>query len=198
MIRFLILAGMLFCVEASAAEIYAGSFGSVHLDGFIQEGDAEKFSRFTSGYPAGTFIRLSGPGGLMGEALTIGATINYRGLSTVVSRNTGICGSACAIVFFSGRHAVIQGNSSLCFHTPYDRNSRRQISDSEMSQLADEIVKWGLTKKQALAILGAAPPNGMRCATEAWANILGLQYSTVISFGTMWRSCSTKFCLALP
>jgi hypothetical protein len=188
---------MVLCSQAQAAEIYAGSLGSVGLDGSIQVGDATRFASFTARYPAGTFISLGGPGGIIGEILAIGDIIQKRGFSTVIT-NRRDCNSACAILFFSGHHAVIQRNSAICFHTPYDKDTGRGINNDQANELADEIVKWGLTKRQALAILGAAPPNGIHCATELWASYLGFQYSIVFSFGTMWRSCSAKFCLAAP
>jgi hypothetical protein len=129
--------------------------------------------------------------------LEIGEIIQRRGFSTVVTRRAG-CVSACAILFFSGHHVVIQRDSGLCFHLPYDATTGRKINDQEANVIADEIVHWGVTKRQALAVLGSAPPNGIHCATEAWASYLGLRYGVVPSFGTMWRSCASKFCLALP
>jgi hypothetical protein len=187
----------IFTAQAQAAEIYVGPFGHLYFDGPILEGDAKKFSTFTAKYPAGTYVFLAGPGGALGEMLEIGNIIQKRGFSTAVSR-TGDCASACAILFFSGHHAVIQRDSAICFHMPFYAQNRQPISGQEVDELANEIIKWGLTKSQALAVLGAAPPNGSRCATERWAQILGFRYGVVPSAFGMWRSCSSKFCLALP
>jgi membrane-bound ClpP family serine protease len=188
---------MTFIAQTQAAEIHVGPFGHLYFEGPIFEGDAKKFDTFTAKHPAGTYVFLDGPGGAIGEMLEIGNIIQKRRFSTAVS-HTGTCASACAILFFSGHHAVIQRNSAICFHMPSYAQSKQPISSQEVDELANEIVKWGLTKSQALAVLGAAPPSGIRCATERWAQILGFQYSVVSSAFGMWRSCSTKFCLALP
>jgi hypothetical protein len=188
---------MIFCGEARAAEIYVGPFGHLYFDGPIVEGDAKKFSAFTIKYPRGTYVFLGGPGGFLGEMLEIGNIIQKRGFSTAISRASG-CASACAILFFSGHHAVIERNSAICFHMPYNADTKQPMSAQEVDEFANEIIKWGITKRQALAVLGAAPPSGMRCASEQWARALEFQYSVVPSALGMWRSCSTKFCLALP
>jgi hypothetical protein len=183
--------------QAQAAELYAGLFGSVHLDGWLQHGDAARFAQFTANYPAGTYIKLSGPGGQMDEMLEIGDLIQRRGFSTAVTARAS-CVSACAILFFSGHHAVIQRNSALCFHTPYDGRNGQAISGELLEFLADEIKKWGLTQQQAMTLILSGPPTEVTCATETWAINLGFRYSIVPSFGTAWRSCTTKFCLAIP
>jgi hypothetical protein len=188
---------MIVSAQAQAADIYAGTFGSVRIQGDIVPGDAEKFERFTANYPTGTYITLMSHGGDMREAVLIGFTIHERGFDTVVTARAD-CLSACAIMFFSGHHAVVQRNSALCFHMPYSMITGQAMNYQQTEALTEVLMEWGITRQQALAVIGAAPPNGLRCATEAWATYLGFRYGIVPSFGTMWRSCAAKFCLAIP
>jgi len=76
---------------------------------------------------------------------------------------------------FSGHHVVVENNSILCFHTPYRPSTKQPISWDEVLLLADELGHWGLTKRQAVTIIGAAPPSCICCATEQWAQELGFQ-----------------------
>jgi hypothetical protein len=170
----------------------------VRLDGWIVGGDDAKFAQTTKGYPAGTYVSLSGHGGNLGVALDIGDIIQERGFSTLQVGRNGPCESACALLMFSGRHVVVENNSFLCFHMPYRPSAKQPISWYEILLLADRLGRWGLTKKQAVAIIGAAPPSGVRCATKQWAQELGFQYSIVSSLFLLWRSCATRFCLAVP
>jgi hypothetical protein len=183
---------------AQAADIWVNTYGTVRLDGWIVEGDDVKFAQVTKGYPPGTYVSLSGGGGNLGVALDIGNVIQKRGFSTLQAGRNGPCASACALLMFSGQHVVVENNSLLCFHMPYHPSTKEPISRDEALLLADDLGHWGLTQKQALAIIGAAPPSGIRCATKQWAQELGFQYSVVSSLFMLWRSCATRFCLAVP
>ena len=92
----------------SAADIGPCRSQSICLSGMIQQGDAAQFAAVAKNYPAGTYVWLDGPGGYMGDTLDIGDIIHRRGFSTVVSRDNGFCASACAVLFLSGYHAIIQ------------------------------------------------------------------------------------------
>jgi hypothetical protein len=201
--NFLAVRIVAFCIavfisqSAQAANISLNAFGTVRLWGQIVRGEAAKFETFTAGLPPGTYISLGRPGGLIAEALDIGDIIQKRGFSTVVS-NRMDCLSACAILFFSGHHAVIQRNSNICFHMGIDSNTGRTVDTGQINIIAEGMMAWGRTRRQALTLLYAAPSDSAYCATEAWASSLGFRYSMVPSLFTSWRSCSTKFCLAVP
>ena len=138
---------------------------------------------------------MDGPGGYIIEGLDIGDIIQRRGFSTAVSRNNGYGASACALLFLSGRHAVIERDSLLLFHEGRDATTGGTDPDA-MNYFADSISSWGVTRGQAWALLTAAPPEGYRPGTEAWARSLGFQFQIVPNFLWMWRSCPVKFCVA--
>ena len=183
--------------SAGAAAIGPCRGNDICLSGIIQHGDAVRFAAVAKNYPTGTFVWLNGPGGYIIEALDIGDINQKRGFSTAVSINNGYCGSACALLFLSGRHAIVQRNSLLLFHEGRDATTGRTDPDAN-NCFADRISSWGVTKAQALALLNAAPPEVSRPGTEAWARSLGFQFAMVPNFLWMWRSCQAKFCVAAP
>lgn len=81
--------------EIDSFEIQAG-LSIVKLAGEIGEGDAERFRRATEGIERAA-VFLESPGGLVAEALKIGALISMRGYSTVVEEGEG-CFSACGLI----------------------------------------------------------------------------------------------------
>ena len=76
--------------------------------------------------------------------------------------------------------------------------SRAAVPSETIDWLATQITRYGLTKRQAWALLTAAPPEGGRYATEEWARQLGFQYQVILSYLWMWQNCQARFCLALP
>ena len=127
--------------SAMAADFYRTDSG-VWIDGEIVRGDADHFASFTAQYPAGTYIVLASPGGNMGEMFLIGDTIQTRGFNTMVSRRAA-CGSACAFLFFSGHHAVVQQDSKLCFHMPYDMRTGAPMTAEQINAFTDAMSGWG-------------------------------------------------------
>jgi hypothetical protein len=73
-ILLVVLASLILTGPASAIDIGpCHSIGNcISVSGQIMLGDAAKFAAATSGYPVGTFVLLSGPGGYAGEALEMG------------------------------------------------------------------------------------------------------------------------------
>jgi hypothetical protein len=183
---------------ANAASIGACHRADLCISGMIDTGDAVRFAAVAKRYPAGTVVWLDGPGGRIVVALDIGDIIQRHGFSTAVSINNGYCASACAVLFLSGTHAIIERNSLLLFHQGYDPETGQAIDAESTAAIADHIAAWGVTKRQSLALLNAAPPSGMRPGTEAWARWLGFQYVIIPSYFGAWRSCSSKFCVAVP
>ena len=104
--------------------------------------DDIKFANITKGYPPGTYVSLSRPGGNLDVALDIGNIIQERGFSTLQVGRNGPCASACALLMFSGHHVVVESNALLCFHTPYNANTKEPLSWDGVLALADEIKHW--------------------------------------------------------
>jgi hypothetical protein len=194
-----LLAALCLATPGQTANIYvtARLFGGtiIHIDGRINEGDEKNFAHIASRYSAGTIVEPDSAGGNVGAALAIADIIWGRGFDTKLSVNDR-CSSACTYIWLSGRHAVIQQNSALCFHQPYDPRTNK--TDAELNEyIASRLQRFGLTAMQARALVNAAVPENMRCATEWWAFQLGFQPQDVFTINAM-RQCQSKFCLARP
>jgi membrane-bound ClpP family serine protease len=168
----------------------------IHINGFINWGDEQKFAHIASRYPAGTLVDLDSRGGFIGPALDIADIISARGFDTMLTVNDEVCASACAYIWLSGRHAVVQQNSLLCFHQGRDATTG-QPSPEANEMVARRIQAYGLNRNQAWKLANAAPPENVRCATEWWAAQLGFDPQIVPTFYAM-RFCQSKFCLAKP
>ena len=103
---------------------------------------------------------MSGAGGSLVVAFQIGKRIKELGPTTVVHTG-GICASSCTMIWMAGRHAIIERNSELIFHEPYDVRSPnkpdQQAINATVAYLMDIA---GLSERQALALTTAAPPSG--------------------------------------
>jgi hypothetical protein len=168
----------------------------IHIDGVVNWGDDQKFARIASQYPPDTtFVEPDSPGGSAYPAINIGDMIWERGLGTVLWKDD-MCNSACTLIWLSGRRAVIQRNTRMCFHQPFDSRNGQANSDTIEDGVA-HLKHYGLTEYQARALVNAAPPQSARCATEWWAYRLGFHPQIVPTpFAT--RLCRSKFCLAVP
>jgi hypothetical protein len=202
MLRLLALAALLLPVgPATAADINLCRQADICISGIINEDDVKHFAWLTTNYPAGTIVWLDGPGGKADPMLDIGDIIHQRGFSTATSWANrygpdGYCASACALLFLTGRHAIIGRNSLLVFHQ--GSINGQPIDDELNAIMADRIIKWGgLTRDQIWTLLHAAPPSGGRPGTEAWALALGIRFCYVPVAVGMWRSCGCKFCVAI-
>ena len=198
-----LLAALYLARPAAAANIFvtnAWGFHSIHIDGAIEEGDEKRFAAIDFHDPEHTLVHASGPGGPITAAFDIADTITRRGWSTFLTVDDGQCASACAFIWLSGKHAIIQRNSDLCFHRVYDGRTGQPIGPEGDAFVAKKLIEYGLNREQAWALATAARPSDCRNAMEWWARQLGFrwrQFWTPIAV----RSCLAqplKFCLAAP
>ncbi len=95
-------------------------FGPVLLlAGSIGEGDAARFARELDELPqeVGTLM-LHSPGGMVEEALEIGALVRERGMNTAVLAD-GACLSACPLILFAGVERLIAPQAWIGMHQAY-------------------------------------------------------------------------------
>ena len=94
----------------------------IQLKGEIVDGDAEAFEKAIEGYSKVTLI-LESPGGLVHEALRIGATFHQNNFVTMVVDN-GQCYSACGLIWIASERRYMSASSQIGIHAAY-----RQIGD---------------------------------------------------------------------
>jgi hypothetical protein len=190
----LILALILLSAPAHASQITVGN-GIAYLTGTIEFGDEKIFDARTSTMPSGTIVKLGSNGGNLISALMIGAMINDRGFDTWASTRAP-CASACALIWIAGRHSIVQRNTLLVFHIPYD--ARTGVGSPQGAMLASAYLqRLGLTQTQA-DFLATTPSEGWP-ATEAAARQLGFRWQTIVNIlGSGLHSCQQKICLTIP
>ena len=180
--------------QAADITVYKTFLGPIiiRIDGAIQYGDEKKFEPLRYNYAV---VRLSGPGGNVYSAVEIGKMVWTRGYTTLVNRQDGGCGSACTIIWLSGRKSAIQANAILAFHTAYDSRTGQPDEDAN-SYIMAHLKTVGLTDRQAWALTHAAPPQGERDATLWWGRELGFSWQDYYSLST--ALCSCRWCVGRP
>ena len=113
-----VLAGAAKAADIATAPIATGGI-FIHIDGDITPGDEDTFSALKISDPDKSLVWVSGAGGSLVVAFQLGKQIKKLGLTTVVNTGGG-CASSCAMIWMAGRHAIIERNSELVFHAPYD------------------------------------------------------------------------------
>jgi hypothetical protein len=180
--------------SAQAADFFLRNRGTeLVVSGEIVDGDAERFRAIASVMPYASVVGLRSQGGLVLTAIEIGKIVQERGFMTLVGRKAS-CESACTIIWFSGRHAVIQRNSRLGLHAPAVKVHGKLILQG-YNVWASYLRKLGLSEEQILYALGTPQPL-IRFATEDDAKKLGIRWDEVSLQN--WRTCSKKFCLIVP
>ena len=104
--------------NARAAEITVSREGDgppqVTIAGEIETGDAVSFDAAVKDLPP-ALVTLSGPGGKLIDALSIGEAIRARGDTTTVGSDSH-CTSACALIWIAGAERSWQDGGAIGFH----------------------------------------------------------------------------------
>lgn len=115
--------------------------------------------------------------------------VRNLGFDSFVGRAGGGCWSACPLIWLSGRHAIVQRDSYLGFHAAN--------MPAGTAMMAEYLAELGLTPPQINYTLRTPQPD-IRLATETDARALGFHVERVPSLLGAWRSCQSKYCLAVP
>jgi hypothetical protein len=101
-----------------AARVVLGPGGrDIRLAGDLIEGVAARVATLLAANPGVERIHLTSDGGLVDEAVALGALVAERRLATYVS---DACASACTLVFVRGRARYLLTGARLGFHAPYE------------------------------------------------------------------------------
>jgi hypothetical protein len=116
---------------------------TLHLNGKITAGTAERFLALINKHPKVDQISLTSPGGRVETAAQIGALIEKRNLSTIA---VGECSSACTLIFFSSKNRALGVDAVLGFHSP-------------SSGSGGDVVVNGASRELRLTYVGAGLPD---------------------------------------
>lgn len=87
------------------------------LAGDLIEGIADRVADLLAAHPHVERLHLTSEGGLVEEALALGALVAAHALATYVPKT---CASACTLVFVRGRGRFLAEGGRLGFHGPYE------------------------------------------------------------------------------
>src|SRR5262245_28111834 len=132
----------------------------VFVTGVIAKGDAERFSEIVGALStAKATIVLESPGGLVSEALDIGAQPRQRDFATMVLPDKE-CFSACALIWIASTRSYMSASSNIGFHAAYitvDGQSRETGMGN--AEIGFYLTHLGL-RVEAIRFITNAPPEG--------------------------------------
>ena len=104
--------------EEAEARVALGPGGrDLRLAGDFTPGVAARVSAVLAAHPEVARIHLTSDGGLVEEAVALGALVADWGLDTYVPDT---CASACTLAFVRGRNRYLAAGGTLGFHAPYE------------------------------------------------------------------------------
>ncbi len=114
-------AGVVHGAEISTLHVAEIDFTLIMIKGEIVEGDSQRFRDISDSLEKATVV-LESPGGLLRDALEIGAEIRIRNFATMVSADAE-CYSACALIWVAGARRYMSRSSLIGFHAAYHESN---------------------------------------------------------------------------
>lgn len=175
---FAISAAALWVASAGAAEIELLDIPGlavkmVSFKGEIVDGDAKKFRDVVDSLDR-VSVFLESPGGLVKQALEIGAEIRIRNFATVVSPDQE-CFSACGLIWVSGARRYMSPSSKIGFHAAFrEENGEYKESGVANAEIGSFLTHLGL-RIEAIRFFTVAGPNEFLLLTPESARVLGIE-----------------------
>ena len=170
----------------AAPAVIAANFEVLRLPGFenamimmtgeVTDGDAQRFEELVATLGgAHATLNVSGPGGLVNEALDIGAQVQEHRFATMVSSQTE-CYSACALIWLAGPRRYISPDSVIGVHAAFrtsDNDTAEEfgVANARIGAFLNMI---GLPL-DAITYITTAPPDATLPITPAIARTLGIE-----------------------
>lgn len=147
----------------------------VTMRGAVTEGDARRFSDTVATLGgAHATLNVSGPGGLVNEALDIGAQVQEHQFATMVSSQAE-CYSSCALIWLAGTRRYIAPDSVIGVHAAFrtrgDTAEESGVSNAKIGAFLNMI---GLPL-DAISYITTAPPDATLPITPLIARMLGIE-----------------------
>jgi uncharacterized protein YecT (DUF1311 family) len=163
-------------ISAAAAEIefldIPGDVGFISIKGEIAGGDGDRFYDLIQGHDRISVI-LQSPGGLVKEALQIGAQIRLNNYATMVLPD-GECFSACGLIWVAGARRYMSASSKIGFHAAYrEENGEYKESGVANAEIGSYLTHLGL-RIEAIRFFTIAGPNDFLLLTPERARALGI------------------------
>ena len=171
-----IFAFAIFSGSATAAEVelldLPGEVDIVSIKGEITDGDSHRFYDLVRERERITVV-LQSPGGLVKEALQIGAEIRMKNFATMVASD-GECFSACGLIWVSGARRYMSPDSKIGFHAAYrEENGEYHESGIANAEIGSFLTHLGL-RIEAIRYFTVAGPDEFLLLTPERARSLGI------------------------
>ncbi|MER9413478.1 MULTISPECIES: lysozyme inhibitor LprI family protein [unclassified Mesorhizobium] len=170
------LAFALISGRAAAADIQLidsnGTVDIIGVSGEIVQGDADRFYDLTLNRGR-VLVLLQSPGGLIEEALQIGARIRLSSYVTSVGAD-GECYSACGLIWVAGVRRYMSPTSKIGFHAAYtEENGQYKESGVANAEVGSYLTHLGL-RIEAIRFFTIAGPTEVRLLSSESARALGI------------------------
>lgn len=158
--------------EISVHKIPTENFDFVSVRGEITAGDGDRFFEAVNSLERATVI-LESPGGLLREALQMGAEIRIRNFATMVLPDAE-CYSACGLIWVSGARRYMSPTSEIGFHAAFSaENGEYRESGVANAEIGSFLTHLGL-RIEAIRFFTIAGPNEFLLLTPERARALGI------------------------
>lgn len=149
-----------------------GEVGFISVKGEITAGDGDRFYDLIQGRDRVSVI-LQSPGGLVKDALQIGAEIRLHNYATMVLPG-GECFSACGLIWVAGARRYMSATSKIGFHAAYrEENGEYKESGVANAEIGSYLTHLGL-RIEAIRFFTIAGPNDFLLLTPGRARALGI------------------------
>jgi hypothetical protein len=148
----------------------------IMMTGEVTAGDAQRFDDTVSTLGgAHTTLNVSGPGGLVSEALDIGAQVQERRIATMISAQAE-CYSACALIWLAGPRRYLAPDSVIGVHAAFRTREGETPQDSGVgnARIGAFLNMIGLPL-DAISYITTVPPDDFLPITPAIARNLGIE-----------------------
>jgi hypothetical protein len=100
--------------ECRSIDMPDGSGHGIVLSGVIADGDEIAFHKLAEAQDKAVVL-TTGPGGIVGTAVTIGSEVRARGWATLVPPGAQ-CASACSLIWLAGQPRMLGAGAQIGFH----------------------------------------------------------------------------------
>lgn len=167
-------------LAASAAEMKLyeiDKIAVVEMTGEIVEGDGDRFVKLVDSHDQLSVV-LQSSGGLVSEALQIGAEIRLRNFTTMVITEAK-CYSACALIWIAGAKRVMATNAEIGFHAAYrEENGEYRESGVANAEIGSYLTHLGLNI-EAIRFFTTAGPDQFLLLTPERAKALAIDVTEI-------------------
>lgn len=146
------------------------------MTGEVTKGDAQRFADTVAGLGgAHATLNVSGPGGLVNEALDIAAQVQESRFATMVSSQTE-CYSACALIWLAGPRRYLSPDSIIGVHAAFRTRDDESTEESGVAnaRIGAFLNMIGLPL-DAITYITTAPPDDTLPITPWIARNLGIE-----------------------